>query len=192
MDSNGKDKKNNLPGQMICNYCNNKRHMAKDLCARVRVEDKSFNKISATTNNNTSKLFTMNSKLSKPRMTSARIDADTVVDRGAPEYVVSCSSYLFDTQQADPITIELANGASITAMLTAKIELNTGIRRVEIIKAYYIPAMKMNILSYSRLDERGISTKISEENVRYLVEVMEKFSQKWKEINQMASSQQDY
>lgn len=82
------------------------------------------------------------------------------MDCKASEHVVSGRSYLKNIQQISPITVELADVTSITTTLKGKVEVNTDISGVKITNAYYIPALKINILSCKRLDEHGVISKI--------------------------------
>lgn len=61
-------------------------------------------------------------------MTSARTDAHLVVDSEASVHALSDIYYLKETQHVDPITLELANGASITETLRGEHNSTPGLR----------------------------------------------------------------
>lgn len=58
-------------------------------------------------------------------MTSARTDADIVVDSGTLEHILGDRPYVMHTQHVDPITIKLVNETSFRATQRSKIELKT-------------------------------------------------------------------
>lgn len=133
--------------------------MAKDSYSHKRDQENASSERNASTGSSYN-LFSLITRMTKASKTSTITSVDIVVHSGVSEHVLSDRSYLADTQQVSPITVELASGTSIIITLKRKKELNTGIRRVKIANAYNIRTMKMNISSCWRLHERVVITKI--------------------------------
>lgn len=72
------------------------------------------------------------------------------------------------------ISVELADGTRTSIRLRKRIGIDVGPARVLVRGVYYIPVMKLNILSGSILDESGVTTTVAQERVYYSTEEITK------------------
>lgn len=73
------------------------------------------------------------------------------------------SSLLINVQKVLTISVELADGTRATSTLRGRIGIDTGRAWVLVCVAYYIPDMRLNVVCYSTLDEKGVKTTIEQE-----------------------------
>lgn len=81
-----------------------------------------------------------------------------IVDSGGSEQVVSDKLYLTDVKEIHPVTVELANGTSVSATKRGIAELEISGRSTVPCRAYSIPGIKLNLLSCSRMEYHSMST----------------------------------
>lgn len=71
---------------------------------------------------------------------------------------MSNTLYLTDLKEITLVTVELANGTSVTAVEEGIAELDIRRTRLVLCRAYYIPEIKLNLLSCTRKNDHGVTT----------------------------------
>ena len=88
-------------------------------------------------------------------------DSDVVIDSGASEHIVCDQKYFWELSNAEEISIEVAEGRVTKAKekVTIRVRLHDGMLLI-VTNVYYVPEMRMNLLSCAQLVDKGISVMI--------------------------------
>lgn len=84
-----------------------------------------------------------------------------MLDSGAPENVVCNLKYLRNVEHVDEINAELANDAEVTSSKIGTVRVRFGNVKLFTCQAFYIPKLKLDLLSCSRLDDCGLTSTIA-------------------------------
>ena len=172
---------------VMCWECNRKGHMARDCwraenrkrdgeCTRtIRNDGNRRNNGRKSEADNPARIATVTSVKRSPKCNRAGIatrgtiespsDSDIVVDSGASEHVVCDRKFFKSMRTVERITVEMADGTTTSSNTagTVCVKLRDGIL-LEVRNVYYLPRLRMNLLSCARLDVKGIT--VSFENGR--------------------------
>lgn len=85
-----------------------------------------------------------------------------IIDSGVWQNVISERIWFYNVQQTDGIVIELANVNRSSLKYGGDVKTDTGMRHIIMRSTYYIPGLRMNLLSCSKLNEHKIMIRISE------------------------------
>lgn len=91
--------------------------------------------------------------------------ADIDIYSEALEHVVLDSSFLINVQQVAATSVELSNGKKTSSTLRGRIAINSVRAQVLIRGFYYIPDMRLTILSCTSLHEKGFKTTIAQDRL---------------------------
>ena len=96
-------------------------------------------------------------------------DCGIIVDSGASEHVVGDKNFLSEIKAAEEINVEMADRSVVSSRLKVKIcvQLYEGII-LKVRKVYLVPRSKINLLSCTCLDEKGITALFSYGRCKFL------------------------
>lgn len=95
---------------------------------------------------------------SKDKLDTAR--EKIVIDNGSSKHTVYNETFFRDALQVRRIVVELVIRTRVTSKLKDFVDIEAGGGRLGIEHLYHIPDMRLKVLSYSKIDERGVTTKI--------------------------------
>lgn len=90
-----------------------------------------------------------------------RLSNEMMIDSGASEHVVNDVRFFETIEPIQGIQVELANDTVVTATGKGTVPVDVSGSRIPLTNVHYIPDLKMNLLSCTRLDGDGITSVIS-------------------------------
>lgn len=156
--------------KMFCTYCKKIGHVVSQCRKRINRNKKSSS-LSSHKCNNTNEVTLSSCFNSSPTgSTTSSPSTDWFVDSGATSHMTNRSDWFSDLkQESAPKSITVANGQQIPSEGKGTISLNMFGNVKQISDALYVPDLAVNLLSVSKLVEKGLIVVFSPKGASILL-----------------------